>query len=393
MADLLKVRYGAEAQLPATRDEFTLYFTTDTKKIFKGNDEYTSEIYNIAVGNETQTQGQKTITLTFKDGSTAEINILNAKAQEAILGILGSTATGSVKGLVTLSDATNDKTNDTSKGVAATPKAVAAALEAANNYTDQQIAAGFSANDAMVMKGTIAADGKITSGDTTINGKLISAITGYSSGWTFRVAAASTNPLWSGSADTKVEAGDMVVAIKDYVTANQAADWSIVQSNLIGAVTSDSTLTESQVVLGAGGQKVKILAAGLANQVLTIVNGTPTWKDLPVDENTTYTFKGGTDGSFSVTPSGGSAQTVYIGKPSTAGTADKVKNKLSVSINTSNTSNMISTTAKTFDGSAAVSIGFGEAAAKNVSTTVENKANLVTAAAVYDALLWKSFSE
>lgn len=390
MADLLKVRYGTEAQLPATRDEFTLYFTTDTKKIFKGDIEYTSEIYNVAVGNETQTQGQRTITLTFKNGSTAEINILNTQAQTAILGILGGTATDTAKGLVKLSDAINGTATAASGGTAATPKAVADALEEAKNYADEQIAAGFSANDAMVMKGTIAADGKITSGDTNINGKLISAITGYSSGWTFRVAAASTNPLWNDSTDTKVEAGDMVVAIKDYGTANQASDWSIVQSNLIGAVTSDSTLTASQVVLGAGGQKVKILAAGSANQVLTIVNGTPTWKDLPVDENTTYTFTSGTTGNFTVTPSGGSAQTVSIGKPSTAGTADKVAKKLTVSISSSN---MISTTAKTFDGSTAVSIGFGAAAAKNVSTTVENSANLVTAAAVYDALLWKSFSE
>lgn len=40
------------------------------------------------------------------------------------------------------------------------------------------------------------------------------------------------------------------------------------------------------------------------------------------DTNTTYTFANGTDGSFTVTPSGGSAQKVTIGKPATAGTAD-----------------------------------------------------------------------
>lgn len=42
------------------------------------------------------------------------------------------------------------------------------------------------------------------------------------------------------------------------------------------------------------------------------------------DNNTTYTFADGTDGSFTVTPSGGSAQTVSIGKPAAAGTADAV---------------------------------------------------------------------
>ena len=39
------------------------------------------------------------------------------------------------------------------------------------------------------------------------------------------------------------------------------------------------------------------------------------------DTNTTYTFVGG-NGSFDVTPSGGSKQTVSIGKPATAGAAD-----------------------------------------------------------------------
>lgn len=40
------------------------------------------------------------------------------------------------------------------------------------------------------------------------------------------------------------------------------------------------------------------------------------------DNNTIYTFASGTNGSFSVTPSGGSAQTISVGKPATAGTAD-----------------------------------------------------------------------
>lgn len=40
------------------------------------------------------------------------------------------------------------------------------------------------------------------------------------------------------------------------------------------------------------------------------------------DTNTTYSFANGSDGSFTVTPAGGSAQKVSIGKPATAGTAD-----------------------------------------------------------------------
>lgn len=63
------------------------------------------------------------------------------------------------------------------------------------------------------------------------------------------------------------------------------------------------------------------------------------------DTNTTYTFTSGT-GNFTVTPSGGSKQTVSIGKPSTAGTADKVANTLTFTGYQS----------ESYDGSAAVRV-------------------------------------
>lgn len=64
--------------------------------------------------------------------------------------------------------------------------------------------------------------------------------------------------------------------------------------------------------------------------VLTSTKGSaPTWRKLPANafkndnNNTTYTFASG-NGGFTVTPSGGTSQTVSIGKPATAGTADKL---------------------------------------------------------------------
>lgn len=63
------------------------------------------------------------------------------------------------------------------------------------------------------------------------------------------------------------------------------------------------------------------------------------------DTNTTYSFSSGT-GSFTVTSSGGYAQTVSIGKPSTAGTADKVANTLTFTGYQS----------KSYNGSTAVSV-------------------------------------
>lgn len=63
------------------------------------------------------------------------------------------------------------------------------------------------------------------------------------------------------------------------------------------------------------------------------------------DTNTTYSFSSG-NGGFTVTPSGGSSQTVSIGKSSTAGTADKVANTLTFTGYQS----------KSYNGSAAVSV-------------------------------------
>lgn len=63
------------------------------------------------------------------------------------------------------------------------------------------------------------------------------------------------------------------------------------------------------------------------------------------DTNTTYSFSSG-NGGFTVTPSGGFSQTVSIGKPSTAGTADKVANTLTFTGYQS----------KSYNGSAAVSV-------------------------------------
>lgn len=70
--------------------------------------------------------------------------------------------------------------------------------------------------------------------------------------------------------------------------------------------------------------------AGLYQLVGTDISLDSSWKlfkngaDVSTHD-TTYTFTNGSDGSFTVTPKGGSAQTVSIGKPSTAGTADHAK--------------------------------------------------------------------
>lgn len=65
-----------------------------------------------------------------------------------------------------------------------------------------------------------------------------------------------------------------------------------------------------------------LVPAPAAGKQTSFLRGDGTWV-VPTDTNTTYTFANGLNGTFTVTPSGGTAQTVNIGKPSTAGRADK----------------------------------------------------------------------
>ena len=76
------------------------------------------------------------------------------------------------------------------------------------------------------------------------------------------------------------------------------------------------------------------------------------WTDTNTDTNTTYTFASGTNGSFTVKPStSDTTTTVSIGKPATAGTADKVANALNVEFYDS-TGSVVSADTVTYNGSA-----------------------------------------
>lgn len=71
--------------------------------------------------------------------------------------------------------------------------------------------------------------------------------------------------------------------------------------------------------------KVATDATSHVKQVAAITKADITALGIPAQNtNTTYTFANGSAGNFTVTPSGGSAQTVSVGKPANAGNADTV---------------------------------------------------------------------
>ena len=102
-------------------------------------------------------------------------------------------------------------------------------------------------------------------------------------------------------------------------------------------------------------------------------NNTKTWtffKNGANVSNTTYKFADGSNGTFTVTPSGGSAQMVSIGKPSTAGTADHAKTADSATSATTATNAGHATSA---DSATSATKATSDANGKNIADTYLTK--------------------
>lgn len=303
-----------------------------------------SAAYTASSAYATAAQGTKA------DNAVPNTRTVNGHALDANITV--------TKADVGLGNVTNESkaTMFTSPAFTGTPTAPTAAggtnttQIATTAFVINEIGSKISAAQALRFKGTIGTDGDVT--ELPAN---------HTVGDTYVVKAAGN------FAGEGCEAGDMIICVKSGTTAANG-DWSVIQRNLDGAVTGKS-LTANAVILGNGGSTVKALATGTAGYVLKATASGPAWqaeKDtvythpaggapsktsgfykfstdstshiatvtavtkaditalgIPAsDTNTTYTFAGG-NGSFDVTPSGGSKQTVSIGKPATAGAADK----------------------------------------------------------------------
>lgn len=114
--------------------------------------------------------------------------------------------------------------------------------DAVKTYVDGLIAA----SDAMVYKGTVG-----TGGTYTI--AAFNALTVWNAGWTYKVIEA-------GTIRGKVcEIGDMLVATVDRTSAGVDADWTVIQTNVDGAVTGPASSTSGNFVSfnGATGKLIQ----------------------------------------------------------------------------------------------------------------------------------------
>lgn len=125
---------------------------------------------------------------------------------------------------------------------------VSAAPVAGSDLANKTYVDGIIASqDAMVFKGTIGSGG-------THEIAAFNSLATYNAGWTYRVITA-------GTIKGKVcEIGDMVVAMVDRAgSGNLDADWTVIQTNLDGAVIGPASTTNGYLVLfdGTTGKLIK----------------------------------------------------------------------------------------------------------------------------------------
>ncbi len=287
-------------------------------------------------------------------------------------------------------------------GIAASKTTISSGASAANNITlpaaTQSVAGVMTAADKVKLDVTLPNlidSNKTNIGNYTVNGFKISTnpvldgadikITGYTK--------PSTTGALAAADSVNGALGKLEKKLDDEVTSRTNA-----VSNLTNTVNSNkSTIdnytinsakisTNPKITVTVGGSGNAVTTASFSGTVLTLTKGATynnyshptgsgaskstglykfstdstshisgvtavTKSDITAlgipssDTNTTYSFSSG-NGGFTVTPSGGSSQTISIGKPSTAGTADKVANTLTFTGYQS----------KSYNGSAAVSV-------------------------------------
>ena len=159
-----------------------------------------------------------------------------------------------------------------------------------------------------------------------------------------------TSAIASSTYATKTELTSGLAGKANTSHKHAIADVTDLQSTLDAKVPTTRTVNgkalSANVVIGGGDIVVGGEGDYAEDTVQEAIDALKTAIGGKVDTNTTYTFANGADGSFTVTPSTGAAQKVTIGKPATAGTADKVGHGLTVSLN--------GTAQTKFDGSADV---------------------------------------
>lgn len=128
-------------------------------------------------------------------------------------------------------------------------------IEEGNPYTKKSYVDGLlGAADAMIFKGTIGTGGTVTALPVP-----------YQAGWTYKVITAGTY------AGKNTEVGDLLVATADQNVEVVNSEWTVVQTNIDGAVTGPVSSTDNHVAIfdGATGKIIKDSGFTLGKSVPT----------------------------------------------------------------------------------------------------------------------------
>ena len=125
----------------------------------------------------------------------------------------------------------------------------------------------FAANDAMIFKGTIGSGGTVTALPATHN-----------QGWTYRVV---TPGSYAGKT---CEIGDLIICITDGTSANDA-HWTVVQTNIDGAVTGPASSVTNRIATFDGSSGKVIRDSGFT--IATSVPNNAVFTDTTYTANTT----------------------------------------------------------------------------------------------------------
>ena len=109
-------------------------------------------------------------------------------------------------------------------------------------YVDANLAV----NDAMIFKGTVGVGG-------TLTGAAFNALVVYNSGWSYKIITAGT---YKG---VVAEVGDQYMPTVDRASSGVNADWTVIQTNIDGAVTGPASSGNNNVAIfnGTSGKLIK----------------------------------------------------------------------------------------------------------------------------------------
>lgn len=170
-------------------------------------------------------------------------------------------------------------------------------------YVDNNLAA----NDAMVFKGTVGSGG-------TLTGAQFNALVVYNAGWTYKVITAGT---YKGQV---AEIGDQYMSTVDRSSGGVNADWSVIQTNIDGAVTGPTSSGANNIAIfnGTSGKIIKDSGVGISgSNTGDEPDASLTVRGI-VELATITETNTGTDATRAVTPDGldgwtGSARITTVG--------------------------------------------------------------------------------